>query len=113
MRLCSPPRAKFDIGMIEQGFEAFRADLGGEEPLVIAEITMRNLLADGSLDLNDFLARVDVLDGGILEAFGRLFRRDVRRRIAEGDAPWEETVPATVPRVIKQRSLFGYTPNPG
>ena len=36
-------------------------ELGGEEPEILMEITMKNLLASGSLDLRDFLDRVDML----------------------------------------------------
>jgi len=36
-------------------------ELGGEEPEILMEITMKNLLASGELDLRDFLDRVDML----------------------------------------------------
>lgn len=55
------PVTHVNVDMIEQGLEALRSDLGGEEPLVLVEITIRNLLAEGDVDLDDFLARVDVL----------------------------------------------------
>lgn len=35
--------------------------LGGEEPEILMEITMKNLLSSGELDLRDFLDRVDML----------------------------------------------------
>ena len=55
------PVTHVNVDMIEQGLEVFREDLDDEEPIVVAEITMRNLRAEGSIDLNDFLARADVL----------------------------------------------------
>jgi hypothetical protein len=36
-------------------------DLSGETPEILMEITMKNLLASGELDLRDFLDRVDIL----------------------------------------------------
>jgi hypothetical protein len=66
------------------------------------------------------------LEGGILEAFGRLFRnsvklyegfnpdvlhiysRDVLKKIAAHDGSWEGQVPAAVAQGIKRRGLFGY-----
>ena len=123
------PVTRVHLDIIRCARERFRADLGGEEPIVLAEITMRNLLAEGELDLRDFLDRADALaamgytvlisdyfeywklaaylarhtqrrlalvmganllaelfeerfydglEGGILEAFGRLFRNDLR-----------------------------------
>lgn len=36
-------------------------DLQGEQPEILLEITMKNLMSDGRLDLQDFLDRVDML----------------------------------------------------
>jgi len=48
--------------MLDCGRAMFlQEDLGGEEPLILMEITMRNLLSHGELDLQDFLDRVDML----------------------------------------------------
>jgi hypothetical protein len=49
--------------LMEQSLTRFRAEPGlhGEEPQVIMEITMQNLLRSGELDLRDFLDRVDML----------------------------------------------------
>jgi hypothetical protein len=55
------PVTHVNVDMIEKGVDAFRSELDGEEPLVLTEINMKNLLAEGPLDLGDFLARVDVL----------------------------------------------------
>ena len=112
------------------GGEPGKAVLGGGDQIVeLTEITMRNLLSSGKIDLNDFLARADMLaavgktvlisdyfeyyrlaayltryttlpiavtmgvgslaelfneeyyvqlEGGILEAFGKLFTKDLR-----------------------------------
>ncbi|MEZ4292411.1 MAG: TonB-dependent receptor [Myxococcota bacterium] len=124
------PVTHVNLDMMERALEQFRARTGeGEEPIALMEITMSNLLAEGELDLSDFLARADVLgatgqtvmisdyfefhrlarylfaatdrpiaivlgagsllqllderyydglEGGILEAFGRLFKSGLR-----------------------------------
>jgi hypothetical protein len=125
------PVTKVNIDMIDGARTAFAAELGAEGGRIVElmEITMRNLLVKGKIDLSDFLARADVLaaagktvmisdyfeyyrlaaylnrytaepiavtmgvsslmdlfqekyytglEGGILEAFGKLFTRDLR-----------------------------------
>ncbi|MBI4906702.1 MAG: TonB-dependent receptor [Acidobacteria bacterium] len=125
------PVTKVNIDMIRAARERFSAepDVSSERIAELMEITMRNLLAEGKLDLRDFLARADVLaaagktvlisdyfeyyrlagylarytkdpiavvmgaaslkdlfteryytnlEGGILEAFGKLFTKDLR-----------------------------------
>ena len=125
------PVTKVNMDMIQSARERFAAEpeVEGEQVLELMEITMRNLLAEGKLDLSDFLARADVLaaagktvlisdyfeyyrlagyltrytkepialtmgagslrdlfreeyyaelEGGILEAFGKLFTKDFR-----------------------------------
>lgn len=125
------PVTKVNIDMIDSAHERFTAELEGEEDQVVElmEITMRNLLAAGTIDPSDFLARADLLaaagktvlisdyfeyyrlaayltryttepiavtmgiaslqdlfqehyyerlEGGILEAFGKLFTKDLR-----------------------------------
>jgi hypothetical protein len=125
------PVTKVNIDMIKSAHERFAAEpeVEGDQIVELMEITMRNLLADGQIDLSDFLARADVLaaagktvlisdyfeyyrlaayltrytsepialtmgvaslldlfseqyyaklEGGILEAFGRLFTKDLR-----------------------------------
>jgi len=125
------PVTKINIDILKCARERFAAELGHEpKPIVeLMEITMRNLLASGKIDLSDFLARADLLaavgktvlisdyfeyyrlgaylarytsepialamglssvldlftehyydslEGGILEAFGRLFTKDLR-----------------------------------
>lgn len=49
--------------MLDSALTAFVAEekLEDDPPEVLMEITMRNLIVDGSLDLRDFLDRVDVL----------------------------------------------------
>jgi len=44
-----------------RAFEAEASDVEPGETVPIMEITMRNLLADGEVDLTDFLSRADVL----------------------------------------------------
>ncbi|MCX6603710.1 MAG: TonB-dependent receptor [Acidobacteria bacterium] len=125
------PVTKVNIDMIESARQQFtqEPEVKGKEVVELMEITMRNLLAAGDIDLRDFLARADLLstagktvlisdyfeyyrlaaylglytnepiavtmgaqsvrdlfteeyyeglEGGILEAFGRLFTRDLR-----------------------------------
>ncbi len=48
--------------MLDCGRTMFlREELDGEEPVILMEITMKNLLSKGELDLRDFLDRVDML----------------------------------------------------
>ncbi len=125
------PVTKVNIDMIKSARERFSSELqvDSDQVVELMEITMRNLLAAGKIDLTDFLARADVLaavgktvlisdyfeyyrlaaylarytsqpiavtmgvaslqdlfkeeyysglEGGILEAFGRLFTKDLR-----------------------------------
>ena len=125
------PVTKVNIDMIESARTRFSQELGVSPMQVVdlMEITMRNLLEGGMIDLNDFLARADLLaaagktvlisdyseyhrlgaylaryttepiavtmganslqdlfseqyyselEGGILEAFGKLFTKDMR-----------------------------------
>ena len=125
------PVTKVNIDMIRSARERFEAEpeVKGDQIVELMEITMRNLLTEGRIDLSDFLARADVLaavgktvlisdyfeyyrlaayltrytsepialtmgvsslldlfteqyyaglEGGILEAFGKLFTKDLR-----------------------------------
>ena len=125
------PVTKVNIDMIKSAHERFASEPEVEPGRIVElmEITMRNLLAEGRIDLADFLARADLLaatgktvlisdyfeyyrlaaylarytsqpiavtmgvsslqdlfqekyyeglEGGILEAFGRLFTKDLR-----------------------------------
>ncbi len=125
------PVTKVNIDMIDCARERFAAEpeVNADQVVELMEITMRNLLATGEIDLNDFLARADLvaaagktvlisdyfeyyrlaayltryttgplavtmgvsslvdlfkeqyyagLEGGILEAFGKLFTKDLR-----------------------------------
>jgi hypothetical protein len=66
--------------MIECGQSMFlmEDELGGEVPEVVHEITMRNLMSDGHLDLQDFLDRVDMLGAlgrnVLISNYGRFYR---------------------------------------
>jgi hypothetical protein len=128
------PVTKLTLDLIERARDQFCDVLRGtgSEPVVVAEMTMRNLVADNRIDHADFLARVDILsalgfnvmvsnyarhyrlaahlrqytaepvvfamgvpglkelfheeyyvdlDGGILEAFGRLFKSGVQLHV--------------------------------
>ena len=123
------PVTHVNVDMMDSASARFRKELDGEEPVELMEITMSNLLAEGEIDLRDFLGRADVLaasgytvlisdffeyyrlaaylrrntsgrvgvvlgagslgelfderyygdlEGGILEAFGRLFENDLK-----------------------------------
>ena len=125
------PITNVNLDILRSAREKFETEEGVESDRVVqlAEITMRNLKANGDIDLQDFLARVDTLaacgmkvlisdyfeyyrlasylsrytkerigitmgaaslgelldpkyytelEGGILEAFGRLFKNDLR-----------------------------------
>jgi hypothetical protein len=125
------PVTKVNIDMIESARKRFASEpeVEGDQICELMEITMRNLMAEGAINLSDFLARADVLaavgktvlisdyfeyyrlgayltrytskpiavtmgvgsildlfkeeyyaglEGGILEAFGRLFTKDLR-----------------------------------
>ena len=52
-----------NLDMLESAKEKFASeeDVDADEVVAIAEITMRNLRANGDIDLRDFLERVDVL----------------------------------------------------
>jgi hypothetical protein len=125
------PVTKVNMDMIKSARERFAAEpeVDGDQVVELMEITTRNLLSEGKLDLHDFLARAELLaaagktvlisdyfeyyrlagylarytkepiavtmgtgslrdlfsqdyyedlEGGILEAFGRLFMKDLR-----------------------------------
>src|SRR5579871_5384243 len=125
------PVTKVNIDMIRCAHERFASEpeVEAEQAVELMEVTMRNLLSEGRIDLSDFLARADVLaaagktvlisdyfeyyrlagyltrytkepialtmgagslrdlfregyyaglEGGILEAFGKLFTKDFR-----------------------------------
>jgi hypothetical protein len=57
------PVTNTTLDMLERAQEQFTTEPGvqGEQPLVLMEMTLRNLLSAGAVDHNDFLARVDTL----------------------------------------------------
>jgi len=56
------PVTHVNLDMLASALERFRGRLEpDEEPLTLMELTMSNLMAEGELDLADFLARADVL----------------------------------------------------
>ncbi len=134
------PVTKVNIDMIDCARRRFAEETGvqGERVVELMEITMRNLLSEGQIDVNDFLARAEVLaaagktvlisdyfeyyrlaswltrhtagpiavtmgvsslqdifqekyyedlEGGILEALGKLFTRDLRIYVYPMRAP--------------------------
>jgi hypothetical protein len=57
------PPTKLTLDLLEQAREQFcmESDVRGEEPVVLAEMTLRNLAAGDEVDHEDFLARADLL----------------------------------------------------
>lgn len=57
------PVTHVNVNMLDCALERFskEPDIANLEPLPLMELTMSNLLAEGELDLSDFLARADVL----------------------------------------------------
>jgi hypothetical protein len=57
------PVTNVNIDMFDAARQAFskEADVNADEIVSLAEITMKNLQANGEIDLRDFLARVDML----------------------------------------------------
>jgi hypothetical protein len=68
------------LDMLERAQEQFvrEAGMNGEEPLVLMEMTLRNLLSESGIDHKDFLARVDILSAlgktVLISNFGRYYR---------------------------------------
>jgi hypothetical protein len=142
------PVTKVNIDMIHCARTRFAAepDVEAGQVVELMEITMRNLLASGKIDLNDFLARADVLaaagktvlisdyfeyyrlaayltrytkapiavtmgvaslmdlftekyyaelEGGILEAFGKLFTKNLRIYVY----PWKDAAAGLLRKV--------------
>jgi hypothetical protein len=57
------PVTNTTLDMLERALEQFLTEPGlqGEEPVVLMEMTLRNLTSGGTVDHKDFLARVDIL----------------------------------------------------
>ncbi|QDV14100.1 hypothetical protein CA51_39940 [Rosistilla oblonga] len=57
------PLTNVNVDMLQAAQQKFhlQEDIDPDEVVTLAEITMRNLQANGNIDLRDFLARVDVL----------------------------------------------------
>lgn len=57
------PVTNVNLDMLRAAHEKFRKEpeVEGEQIVTLAEITMRNLKADGEINLQDFLARVDLM----------------------------------------------------
>lgn len=68
------------LDMLERGLEQMLEDPGmkGEEPVVLMEMTLKNLLGESGIDHKDFLARVDLLRAlgklVMISNFGRYYR---------------------------------------
>lgn len=57
------PVTRVNIDMVNRARTRFAAELEVDEDQIVElmEITMRNLLVTGEIDLKDFLARADIL----------------------------------------------------
>ena len=68
------------LDMLERAQEQFvqEPSMKDEEPLVLMEMTLRNLLSESGIDHKDFLARVDILSAlgktVLISNFGRYYR---------------------------------------
>ncbi len=68
------------LDMLERAHEQFLLEpcVKGEEPVVLMEMTLRNLLSESGIDHKDFLARVDILSTlgkmVLISNFGRYYR---------------------------------------
>src|SRR5437899_11104674 len=66
--------------MLDRAQEQFLQEpkMKGEEPVVLMEMTLRNLLSERGIDHKDFLARVDILSAlgktVLISNFGRYYR---------------------------------------
>jgi hypothetical protein len=57
------PMTMLTLDLLERARERFRTEpaVSGEEPVVLAEMALRDLLSGGAIDHTDFLARADIL----------------------------------------------------
>jgi hypothetical protein len=57
------PFTNVHLGMLERSLDTFHKDptSEGEEPVILFELTMRNLMQTGAIDYEDFLERADVI----------------------------------------------------
>ncbi len=74
------PITNTTLDMLERAQEQFlqEPEMKGEEPVVLMEMTLRNLLSGSAIDHKDFLARVDILSSlgkmVLISNFGRYHR---------------------------------------
>src|SRR5919109_1482028 len=57
------PATKLTLDLLDRARERFlkEPEVQGREPVVLAEMTLRNLLSGNEVDHEDFLARADIL----------------------------------------------------
>ncbi|MDB6112115.1 MAG: hypothetical protein JWR69_3865, partial [Pedosphaera sp.] len=74
------PITNTTLDMLDRALEQFlqEPEMKGEEPVVLMEMTLRNLLSESGIDHKDFLARVDILSAlgktVLISNFGRYYR---------------------------------------
>jgi hypothetical protein len=74
------PITHVTLDMLERAHEEFvrEPEVQGDEPVVLMEMTLRNLLSGDGIDHKDFLARVDILSAlgktVLISNFGRYYR---------------------------------------
>lgn len=156
------PVTQVNLDMMEAAHRQFILEPKnkGDTPIEMMEITVNNLLNDGDVDLDDFLARVDILsalgktvmisnfaefhrlasflrrnspkmlgivlgigllqevfkekyyaklEGGILEAFGRLFKNDLRLYVYPALGDFKEVIKAgNIPVAVHLKHLHAH-----
>ena len=72
------PVTHVNVDMIDRATEKFAELFDGRKPMQIMEITMSNLMAEGEIDLVDFLARAEVLAAAgytvLISDYARFYR---------------------------------------
>jgi hypothetical protein len=74
------PITHVTLDMLERALEQFlrEPEMQGEQPVVLMEMTLRNLFSGDGIDHKDFLARVDILSAlgktVLISNFGRYYR---------------------------------------
>jgi len=74
------PVTKLTMDLLERAREAFLQEPGmqGQEPVVLAEMTLRNLIPEPEVGHSDFLARADVLGALSFDVLISRFEQDYR-----------------------------------
>jgi hypothetical protein len=109
-----------DGGILEAMGYLFKTDLKiyvypFKDPVTTVLTKVDNLPVQPEIrKLYDFLVGNDLIEQleNYNEDYLHIFTRDILRRIEEQDMSWEDMVPETVAKIIKQRQFFGFKRNP-